>query len=98
MSHTPEPWTEKTIVRFEDMPRVRACVNGCAGLNPAAYREVVEALKILIDRQVQRNSNAVHPSQMFCHTCGSNSKKTVHAKGCPVEVAEQALARAQGSA
>ena len=25
--------------------RIVACVNGCAGLNPAAYREVVEALR-----------------------------------------------------
>jgi hypothetical protein len=25
--------------------RVEACVNGCAGLNPAAYRECVEAMK-----------------------------------------------------
>lgn len=27
--------------------RIVACVNGCAGLNPAAYRQVVEALKQL---------------------------------------------------
>ena len=29
-----------------DAARIVAAVNGCAGLNPAAYRECVEALKI----------------------------------------------------
>ena len=28
--------------------RIVACVNGCAGLNPAAYRKCVEALKNLL--------------------------------------------------
>ena len=27
--------------------RIVACVNGCAGLNPAAYREVVEAGRVI---------------------------------------------------
>ena len=30
--------------------RIVACVNGCAGLNPAAYRECVEALTAIIAR------------------------------------------------
>ena len=30
----------------DDAHRIVACVNGCAGLNPAAYRQVVEALKV----------------------------------------------------
>ena len=25
--------------------RIKACINGCTGLNPAAYRDVVEALQ-----------------------------------------------------
>ena len=29
--------------------RIVACVNGCAGLNPAAYRQVVEALQAILD-------------------------------------------------
>ena len=28
----------------EDKAHILACVNGCAGLNPAAYREVLDAL------------------------------------------------------
>lgn len=32
-----------------NMRRIVACVNGCAGLNPAAYRECVAALKTLSD-------------------------------------------------
>ena len=30
--------------------RIVACVNGCAGLNPAAYRQCVEALQQVQDR------------------------------------------------
>ena len=29
--------------------RICACVNGCQGLNPSAYKEVVEACKMLIE-------------------------------------------------
>ena len=32
-----------------DKVRIVACVNGCAGLNPAAYRECVEALKRTVE-------------------------------------------------
>ena len=30
---------------FPNAARILACINGCAGLNPTAYRECVEALK-----------------------------------------------------
>ena len=30
--------------------RIVACVNGCAGLNPAAFRECVEALRLAIEK------------------------------------------------
>lgn len=70
MSHTPEPWTEHTIVRFEDMSRVRACVNGCAGLNPAAYQHCVNVLKAVLasiqgaDDQLERQvKEALHAVQ-----------------------------------
>lgn len=33
------------FVNKDDAHRIVACLNGCAGLNPAAYREVVEALR-----------------------------------------------------
>lgn len=56
MSHTPEPWpplTPEEIILFgdegvispKDFEHARQCVNGCAGFNPAAFRECVEALK-----------------------------------------------------
>lgn len=32
--------------------RIVACINGCAGLNPGAYREVVETLKMLRNDRV----------------------------------------------
>ena len=39
--------------RYEDAARIVACVNGCAGLNPAAYREVVDSAKWLRDMFVE---------------------------------------------
>ena len=51
--HTPEPWKEQeipvTLYKQADYDRARSCVNGCAGLNPEAYRQVVEALQALMD-------------------------------------------------
>ena len=41
------PWRIKEAT--PDARRIVACVNGCAGLNPAAYREVVEALREAIE-------------------------------------------------
>ena len=41
----------------EDAIRLIACVNGCAGLNPAAYREVVEALKLAIQEVQEAGGN-----------------------------------------
>ena len=35
--------------------RIVACVNGCAGLNPAAYREIIEAAKCLFTTHRQEN-------------------------------------------
>lgn len=32
--------------------RLVTCVNGCAGLNPTAYREVVEALKKIVNEPI----------------------------------------------
>lgn|SRR3990167_5406120 len=32
----------------KDLRRIVECVNGCAGLNPAAYQECVEALKLIV--------------------------------------------------
>jgi len=59
--HTKEPWkvdnqyptllvnsrnrTIGSLKQEVDATRIVACVNACAGLNPSAYREVVEALK-----------------------------------------------------
>mgnify|MGYP001609990913 CR=1 FL=1 len=35
--------------------RIVACVNGCTGLNPAAYREIIEAAKCLFTTHRQEN-------------------------------------------
>ena len=59
---TKEPWPKDTIeaVKFfkddgtylvelteDDYYRARDCVNGCAGLNPAAYKECITVLQAL---------------------------------------------------
>ena len=60
--HTQEPWEDSQIDELlhgcmnnnfttrtiANRHRTLACVNGCADLNPTAYREVVEALKALL--------------------------------------------------
>ena len=59
--HTKEPWHdsdhpldnvsgvfESIGIPFEDWKRAVQCVNGCTGLNPTAYRECVEALKLIV--------------------------------------------------
>ncbi len=44
-----EPDSKITLEQMNaNAERIVACVNGCAGLNPAAYRSVVEALKDLL--------------------------------------------------
>ena len=42
---------------LEDAERIVACVNGCAGLDPAAYRECVEALRA-VNTRVSRGIGA----------------------------------------
>ena len=39
---------QKSICDVPDAIRIVAAINGCAGLNPAAYRQVVEALRALV--------------------------------------------------
>lgn len=41
--------------------RIVACVNGCAGLNPAAYRQVVEALRVLQEEAMNVHAAREHP-------------------------------------
>ena len=43
--NAPETETE----RVANAARIVACVNGCTGLNPAAYRECVTMLQVLQD-------------------------------------------------
>ena len=38
--------------------RIVSCINGCAGLNPAAFRECVEALHYLLD-PIERPADAI---------------------------------------
>lgn len=35
-------------ISVPDSARIVACVNGCAGLNPEAFRDVVEALDVIV--------------------------------------------------
>ena len=43
-TQSPEPWVDnnRPILTQANWNRARDCVNGCAGLNPAAYRRLVE--------------------------------------------------------
>lgn len=66
MSHTKEPWSEDQIdsllhgclnnnftpVTQANRQRMLAAVNGCAGLNPATFKECVEALKLVQENAV----------------------------------------------
>ena len=47
---TKEPWEwqQEPLQTLENRKRAISCVNGCAGLNPAAYKEVVEELRHLV--------------------------------------------------
>ena len=38
--------------------RIVACINGCTGLNPAAYRSVVEALRDMLTNAYPNTDNA----------------------------------------
>ena len=42
--------------------RIVSCINGCAGLNPAAYREVINNLKAVIYTLEQPNAHISHLS------------------------------------
>ena len=54
MSHTPEPWNDKTpkeiggslvVISLSDWEKAKSCVNACAGINPEAVQMFYEALK-----------------------------------------------------
>ena len=44
----PEPLPPREEIEA-NAARIVACVNGCAGLNPTAYKECVEAMHYVID-------------------------------------------------
>ena len=44
MIHANRDGTIRLTVDVDEFERIVACVNGCDGLNPAAYRDVVAAL------------------------------------------------------
>lgn len=77
--------TDKKVIalRPEDYERARVCVNGCAGLNPIAYRPVVEALKILRESCTGRG----------CWCTAAEEGLTDHGSAC--ESAQNALALAE---
>ena len=76
-----------------DGQRAIACVNGCAGLNPAAYRQVVEALteiKQLLDTgQLVRNID--HDADADWHIRMTPFVKTINNVCIALALAEQQL-------
>jgi hypothetical protein len=63
----------------------------------AAAPLLLEALKAMVKGRVSEGlKSAVHRSGRFCHVCGCNSPDTVHSHGCPLALAEAAIAAAEG--
>ena len=82
---TKEPWEwqQEPLQTLENRKRAISCVNGCAGLNPAAYRACVEALqKLLAD------------TECYCQLDSSVGNTNT----CPVHEAQAALAASQEGA
>ncbi len=77
----------KTSVQWPEGKAIRDFVLTAVNSHAA----LVEALRGVIAGRVCRHSNAIHPSGLLCHHCGMNSKVLVHAPGCSVETAEEAL-------
>lgn len=63
----------------------------------ALIAEMLEALKALVNLKITQSHLALHPSKRFCNECGRNSETEVHFDGCPVLIAEQAIAKAEPS-
>lgn len=59
--------------------RIVAAVNGCAGLNPAAFREVVEALKSYV---AEAERERVYPSEN-CPMLTAAKQALAHAEQQP---------------
>ena len=63
MIHANRDGTIRLTVDVDEFERIVACVNGCDGLNPAAYRDVVAALDEylgMITKVVRRHGGTVH--------------------------------------
>ena len=73
-----------------DATHIVACVNGCAGLNPAAYREVIELLRELLP---SLEHERVHHGDGY--DCQGWRAETVDACTCRVRRLQLALAHAQ---
>lgn len=62
----------------------------------AASWEMIAALKANIVGACFVRRGAIHPSGKFCNVCGSNSATHLHCIGCPIDLAEKAIAKAEG--
>ena len=69
-----------------DTQRIVACVNGCAGLNPTAYRELVEATKQTVK---DLHHESVIPA--WCEVCDMELEGCC----CCIKDLKTALAHAQ---
>ena len=49
---------------LDDYDRALACVNGCAGLDPTAYRAVVDALGSLVEFAHAALSDTIHDNNL----------------------------------
>ena len=71
---------------LSDAARIVAAVNGCAGLNPAAYRQVVEALKACLPlvKNHYRECKERGRMQPYEETCGYQAEQALtHAQEQP---------------
>ena len=59
------------------------------------YDALLAACKRLINGKVSWSGTAMHPSGFFCSVCGMNSKMVVHAPGCPILEALNAIDAAE---
>lgn len=111
-AHTPGPWMpdlapdarSRGYVRTENRLAVARATSTGRGYSEtlanaqliAAAPELLAALRANIEGRVRMSINACHPSKRFCDICGTNSEKVVHSPNCPVNLAEIAIAKAEG--
>ena len=82
-----EPIMTDSRMQKADAARIVSCVNGCQGLNPAAYKQVVEALTAIVARINGEFDNPALDKYGMLEVDSLEGLK---------RIAQQALARAEG--